>query len=284
MKFIKGLDDLEDVQAYLPKTEEDLGDEFQDPHEKKYKFLTDGGEAQESGDDESDVDDKVKLADRMAREEDDFLEQRKEYHMFKGKKEAKKEAKLKKDIDSHRQRNVDLSDDEKIDNKELMGQEEESENDDDLEEERHMEEAMEEAKAQILEKKAAEDEEEKQLFKNPLLALKGVSKKGNKKDEDSEEWSDDDKYEPKKAKKSAREEKKLLGKRKKGEDPDDVKDFFTNEPIQEVPVNDMENVLPDGYSSMDSDDIAETRALAKKMLRKKFRGETIDASYSRYAW
>lgn len=34
---------------------------------------------------------------------------------------------------------------------------------------------------------------------------------------------------------------------------------------------------------MDSDDIAETRALAKKMLRKKFRTEIIDASYSRYA-
>ena len=35
---------------------------------------------------------------------------------------------------------------------------------------------------------------------------------------------------------------------------------------------------------MDSDDIAETRALAKKMLRKKFRTETINASYSRYAY
>ena len=35
---------------------------------------------------------------------------------------------------------------------------------------------------------------------------------------------------------------------------------------------------------MDSDEIAETRALAKKMLRKKFRTETIDASYGRYAW
>ena len=35
---------------------------------------------------------------------------------------------------------------------------------------------------------------------------------------------------------------------------------------------------------MDSDDIAETRALAKKMLRKKFREETITASYSRYAF
>jgi len=35
---------------------------------------------------------------------------------------------------------------------------------------------------------------------------------------------------------------------------------------------------------MDSDDIAETRALAKKMLRKKFREQTISASYSRYAF
>jgi AdoMet-dependent rRNA methyltransferase SPB1 len=35
---------------------------------------------------------------------------------------------------------------------------------------------------------------------------------------------------------------------------------------------------------MDSEDMAETRALAKKMLRKKFRTETIDASYSRYAY
>ena len=35
---------------------------------------------------------------------------------------------------------------------------------------------------------------------------------------------------------------------------------------------------------MDSDEIAETRALAKKMLRKKFREETIESSYGRYAY
>jgi hypothetical protein len=35
---------------------------------------------------------------------------------------------------------------------------------------------------------------------------------------------------------------------------------------------------------MDSEEIAETRALAKKMLRKKFRTETVDGSYSRYAY
>lgn len=35
---------------------------------------------------------------------------------------------------------------------------------------------------------------------------------------------------------------------------------------------------------MDSDDIAETRALAKKMLRKKDRSAIIDASYNRYSF
>lgn len=35
---------------------------------------------------------------------------------------------------------------------------------------------------------------------------------------------------------------------------------------------------------MNSDEIAETRALAKKMLRKKFRDETINNSFNRYAF
>ena len=78
----------------------------------------------------------------------------------------------------------------------------------------------------------------------------------------------------------------MLGKRGLQGDIDDVKDFFQNKPIEEVPQEPIKkgpNDLPDGYSSMDSDDIAETRALAKKMLSKKFREEIIAASYSRYA-
>lgn len=64
--------------------------------------------------------------------------------------------------------------------------------------------------------------------------------------------------------------------------------FFKNDTVEEVPETDLSKQrgpddLPEGYSSMDSDEIAETRALAKKMLRKKFRTETIDSSYSRYA-
>lgn len=141
-----------------------------------------------------------------------------------------------------------------------------------------------------------DEEEEKQIFLNPLLAVKESKKKKNE-DGDESEWSDDDKYDAKENREERRErrtkERRLLGKKRAAGglqgDIDDVQNFFKNE-FEEVPVNDLdakkaeeEKDLPDGYSSMDSDDIAETRALAKKMLRKKFRTETIDASFSRYA-
>ena len=172
-----------------------------------------------------------------------------------------------------------------------------SENDADLEEERELQKLMTKAREEIRAKKTVEDEEEKAMFKNPLLAFKTEPKKKKKKDgeSESEEWSDDDKYDTKEDKKEKKDkEKKLLGKRTKkdafGDAKDDLKSFFGKAPFEEVAVNDMAlkvkgpNDLPDGYSSMDSEDIAETRALAKKMLRKKFRTETIDASYSRYAY
>jgi len=88
----------------------------------------------------------------------------------------------------------------------------------------------------------------------------------------------------------------LLGKRKRkganDNDEDDVGDFFANTEIEVVPQtkirertrneggSDDDNA---GYSSMDSDEMAETRALAKVMLRKKNRNEIIDGTYNRYA-
>lgn len=39
----------------------------------------------------------------------------------------------------------------------------------------------------------------------------------------------------------------------------------------------------DGNESLDSDEIAEVRALGKVMLRKKARNEIIDGSYNRYS-
>ena len=240
---------------------------------------------------------------------EDAHRQRKEFHMQVDKKEARKLIKNQALVDLQRKRKIDESEDEALDNKELLGEvakASDSENDDDLELERLV---KKQAKKKMETKRQKVDdqdqEEEKQLFLNPLLAFKKTEKKEEQSsgsEEDEEKWSDDDKYEPKLNKEQRRalkdKEKKLLGKRKKlgiEGDIDDVKDFFKGD-LETVPVEDLskkqkkkgkdsdDDSLPSGYSSMDSEEIAETRALAKKMLRKKFREETIDASYSRYAW
>lgn len=66
-------------------------------------------------------------------------------------------------------------------------------------------------------------------------------------------------------------------------------DFFANTEIEEVPQTKFREKSAsdddgeDGYESMDSEDMAETRALAKVMLRKKGRSQVLDATYNRYA-
>jgi len=62
-----------------------------------------------------------------------------------------------------------------------------------------------------------------------------------------------------------------------------VGDFFIKDKIEEVPADDPETMRnKDGYESMDSDDIAATRIIARKMLRKKARTEMIEGSYNRF--
>ena len=127
-----------------------------------------------------------------------------------------------------------------------------------------------------------EDTEAKSLFVNPLA--KKVEVKAN----ESEEWSDDDlsegtrKAKQLKKKKGKKEKDAVLGKRKRKGSFDNVADFFLTEKIEEVPLDDPMTKQHDGYVSMDSDDIAETRILARKMLRKKARNEIIDSSYNRF--
>ena len=75
----------------------------------------------------------------------------------------------------------------------------------------------------------------------------------------------------------------MLGKRKRKGEVDDIKDFFTTEGIEEVPLDDPDTRQQQGYESMDSDDIAETRILARKMLRKKARNEILDSTYNRFS-
>lgn len=249
---LRQFDDLEEIQQYLPDIVDEDPEDMQDPNERKYKFLTDGGQPEESEDDSDDsADSKEKAADRMAREELDADRGAKEYKMLKGRKEARRELKAKNLVEMQRQRRADLSEDEALDNADLMKATKEgadsSENDDDLEEEREIEKLMTEAREQIRAKKTEDDEEEKALFKNPLLAFKKETKKKKKygNESESEEWSDDDKYDPKETKEEKKDKKdkaKLLGKRKRNvDDKDDLKTFFGNTPIEEVPANDMSN-------------------------------------------
>ena len=207
--------DIEEAHKFLPKEMDTESEE--DPLEKKFKFLTDGGvdkvakEIQDYSDEESEQDEKAKRINKMAYEIEAFDKQQKEYQMVADKKTAKKDRKNKALIELQRQKKMDESDDEKIENKDIIGAEESSENDEDLEEEREILRVAKELKRQKKEHK--EDEEEKQLFLNPLLAMQqakktieGATGASDSEDvNDSEAWSDDDKYEPKETKDEKKE-------------------------------------------------------------------------------
>ena len=122
---------------------------------------------------------------------------------------------------------------------------------------------------------------QKSLFVNPLAKLSARNNQADGKE--SEEWSDDMSDGPSKTKKGKKKDT-VLGKRKRKGSIDDVQDFFNTGTIEEVPANDPGTLAQQngGYESMDSDEIAATRILARKMLRKKARNEMIEGSYNRY--
>lgn len=144
------------------------------------------------------------------------------------------------------------------------------------------------------------DEDDDGLFVNPLLIQNGKKKNGTaaKAEKDSDAgFSSADEDDEKRLQKEKKNKKSdgLLGKRKKrgGEDEDDVGDFFANTEIEVVPQEKirgpkgsalaLDSEDDAGYSSMDSDDMAETRALAKVMLRKKNRTEILENTYNRFS-
>lgn len=140
-----------------------------------------------------------------------------------------------------------------------------------------------------------DDNDDGGLFVNPLLAGKSKAKKSTNDDSVSNDGDDesgsgfasadeaDERAQQKQKEKKQKREDKVSGKRKRkvGEEEDDVGDFFANTEIEIVP---QEKIGKDSDDeSMDSDDMAETRVLAKLMLRKKTRNEIIDGTYNRYA-
>ena len=135
-------------------------------------------------------------------------------------KMAKREYKKKQLIEQQRLRMEDVSEEDELDNADLM---------EDGEKHRVV-------KAGVDVESSGSDSDAG-VFVNPLT--KGKVNQ-TKKQEDSEEWSDDESVDlglDQRGKKKGKKEA-LLGKRKRKGQIDDIKDFFTNEGIEEVPLDD----------------------------------------------
>jgi len=183
----------------------------------------------------------------------------------------------------------DVSEDEAVANKDLLKKVEtpkedkkwsdrdsDSENDDDIEEEKLLSDS---------------DDDDKDFFENPLAAMKAdkerkdANSKKDRRDSDiSDDWSSDE--EDRKNAAAAEDAEKQVGKKRKrkNKDQDNVEAFFTNEAIEEVPADDPATLQNQGFDPEDSDEIAELRVLARKMLRKKDRNEMLDGSYNRFTF
>ena len=131
------------------------------------------------------------------------------------------------------------------------------------------------------EEKSYEDEEDKKIgdvsFNNPLRKEKKTKKEGEpeKKEEKNEEENlssdtDEEEEQNKKKKQKKEKEEKLLNKKTKRE-----------EKKEEDKEGESSSSEDDGY---DTDEKAEIRAIAKKMLRKKDRIDILNKTYNRYAF
>jgi len=125
-----------------------------------------------------------------------------------------------------------------------------------------------------LESESEPEAAQAKLFVNPLSSktfLEDKEPEASKNvDEEGYEWSSD-------------EEETEKSKRRR-----DRKGKFEADKFEEVPKekfgSDADSRLDgEDFDGMDSDEVAETRALAKRMLRKKERESIIDGSYNRYS-
>lgn len=255
------------------------------------KKRTRGG-SDDEGEDESDDDEmepEQKRIESMAAGMDEYYSKQKEYMMDIDRQLQKKEKKRKLLIEQQRLKREDVSEEEELNNDDIRD-----------------EEALPTKKKSV---KFDEDEEMESsdddgLFVNPLLLKDkkdGKGKNSKKATEDGNESGsegfssadeDDERMLKKQRDTKKKKDDKALGKRKKraGDEEDDVGDFFANTEIEVVPQSKIREKTAtggsdeeDGYESMDSEDMAETRALAKVMLRKKNRSIIADSTYNKFA-
>ena len=243
--------DIENLEE--PKEEEEEEEDEKDSKEINYSDL--------SEDDYIDMmNEDIEENKRLYEEEREIKRKNKE----KGEKKKKKgEIELVKNEDKE---NDDLLN-EDLDNEE---EEEENEGDDSAlyDEEEEFEDEKEEKKDLPLNEEEEEEFKDDVIINNPLRREKKKkeekkeNKTENKKQKEEKESEDEDNlsYDTD----EQEEEKKLLNKKTKRE--------------KEESSSDSED---DGYNS---DDKAEIRAIAKKMLRKKERLKILNSSYNRYAF
>lgn len=139
--------------------------------------------------------------------------------MLKTKKEAKREVKSKALVELQRQKKMDVEEDEKLDNRELMdteaGEQSMSENDDDLEDEAAGDDADSAASAD---------------FVNPLLGGDVEDSGESEKDGEEEQWSSDgDRYDTRVVEPKEPGSKRVVGQKRSRPDGthlDNVKGFF----------------------------------------------------------
>ena len=182
------------------------------------------GAAEKDSDEES-VDSGAAQVNEMADEFEEQITMQNEYAMNIDRKEAKRLYKKKALVDQQRLRLEDVSEEEDLDNAELM-------------EDGDKHKVVPAGK----DAESSGDDSEGGIFVNPLSKLKTDKKEKEKDSED--EWSDtgsalaeglDQRGKKKKTAKDA-----VLGKRKRKGAVENIKDFFTNEAIEEVPLDDPE--------------------------------------------
>lgn len=274
------LEDLEESKEHDADSDVEVSDDEDD------EMIEDEEGEQESNEDESDVE--RQRTNEMAEQFEDNYNKEREYMQIVDRKAAKKEIKKKQLIEQQRLRQEDQEEDELLRNDDLMDEgkdsnkaAEESENDDDLLDHYGDESGEGDEDA---EDKDEDDKPKKQqsLFVNPLV------KKTKRDDSDVSEgeWSDEDSDSGDDKKGGKGGNKSLLTKRRRKdlEDADAAKQFFKDEGFEEVPMDTPKGADEDDMVSVNSDEIAETRVLARMMLRKKARQEMIDGSYNRFAF
>jgi len=276
LQDIENLDDLHPAEGY---SSDDLDEEAKRERAKHMEY-DDMVNDNESELDEYDSDYEHKLVDKMDEEITQRHKDHKEYQMKK-ETDDKEEILHKKKLTKGK-RNLEMQMEhanqlaiKKYNNNDVKDYEsDDSMSDDELAAIRAIE----------LKNKKRVKTTETEEFVNPLVATKKDIKKLSKKEKESdasgsdkEEFDSDaeelaDKLDKEKQKEKEKKDKKKRDRKRKDKD-------------KEEEVNDFEVVKADKtYSDYDSDDIAEIRAIGKKMLRKKDRLELIDDAYSKYAF